>query len=152
MCVCVVALGWFNGMSTLLVYLMQKYYMIWNNYSNFQKIILSNHGNFFFCASNTRVQTESLLQSLQQTTGSIAIRVNVNKTEYMRFKREGAISTLSGRALRLVDKFTYLGSNISSTESDVNIRLAKARITIGRLSIIWKSDLSDMIKQDLFQA
>ena len=32
----------------------------------------------------------------------------------------------SGRPLKFVKKFTYLGSNISSTESDVNIRLTKA--------------------------
>ena len=42
-------------------------------------------------------------------------------TEYIRFKQEGAISTLSGKPLKLVDKFTYFSSIISSTESDVNI-------------------------------
>ena len=30
------------------------------------------------------------------------------------------------KALKLVDLFIYIGSNISSTESDINIRLAKA--------------------------
>ena len=48
----------------------------------------------------------------------------------MGFKREGAVFTLSGRLLKLVDKFTYLSSNISSTESDVNIWQAKAWTTI----------------------
>ena len=33
----------------------------------------------------------------------------------------GAISTLYGRSLKLVDKFINLGTNISSTENDVNI-------------------------------
>ena len=60
-------------------------------------------------------------------------------------------STLSGSLLKLVDKFTYFGSNISSTESDVNICLAKALTAIGRLLIIWKSDLYDKIKLDFFQ-
>ena len=40
----------------------------------------------------------------------------------------------------------YLGSNISSSESDVNIHIANAWTDIDRLSIIKKSDLSDKIK------
>ena len=62
----------------------------------------------------------------------------VNKIEYMCFKREEAIFTPSGRILKLVDKFTYLGSNISSTESDINIRIAKAWTAIDWLLIKWK--------------
>ena len=77
--------------------------------------------------------------------------MNANKTEYMSFKR-GAISTQSGEPLKLVDKFTYLGSSISSTESDVDIRLVKAWNAIDRLSVIWKSDLSNQIKRVFFQA
>ena len=68
------------------------------------------------------------------------------------FKQKETISSLSGKPLKLVDQFTYLDSNISSTESAVNIHLAKACDAIGRLSITWKSDLSDKIKQDFFQA
>ena len=48
--------------------------------------------------------------------------------------------------------FTYLGRNVSSTESHLNIYQAKARIDIDRLSIILKYDLSEKIKQDFFQA
>ena len=33
------------------------------------------------------------------------------------FKQDGAISTLNDNPLKLVDHFTYLCSNISSTES-----------------------------------
>ena len=78
--------------------------------------------------------------------------MNANKMEYMCFKRKGVISTLSGRPLILVDKFTYLGSNVSSTESDVNICLVKAWTVIDRLLIIKRSDLSDKIKWDFFQS
>ena len=44
----------------------------------------------------------------------------------------------------------YFGSSISSTESDVNILLKKVLTAIDSLLIIWKSDLSDKIKQDFF--
>ena len=69
----------------------------------------------------------------------------------MWFKWEEAIFTLSSRPLKLVDEFTYLGSNISSTESGINICLVKVWTIFNRLSIIQKSDLSDKIKQDFFQ-
>ena len=35
------------------------------------------------------------------------------------FKQVGAISTLNGKSLKLVDKFAYLSSNISSTEREM---------------------------------
>ena len=69
----------------------------------------------------------------------------------MCFKQEGTISILSGKPLRLIDSFTYLGRNILS-DSDINICLAKVLNAIERLSIIWKSILFDKIKLDLVQA
>ena len=45
------------------------------------------------------------------------------------------ISTLDGNFLKLVDKFTYLGSSVSSTEKDIDTRLTKAWTAIDRLSI-----------------
>ena len=50
--------------------------------------------------------------------------------------------------MKLVDQFTYLGSNISSTESDVNMRISKTQTANDRL---WKSDPSDEIKRVFFQ-
>ena len=45
-----------------------------------------------------------------------------------------------------MDKFTYLGSGVSSTKT------AKAWTAIDRLSVIWKSDLTNKIKHSFFQA
>ena len=73
-------------------------------------------------------------------------------TEYMCFNQRGDNSSLSGNSLKLVDNFTYLGSSVSSTEIDINTRLAKAWIAINRLLVIWKSDLFDKIKRIFFQA
>ena len=47
---------------------------------------------------------------------------------------------------------TYLGSSISSTETDIDMRLAKAWTAIDRLLVIWKSDLSNKMKCSFFQA
>ena len=59
---------------------------------------------------------------------------------------------INGSSLKLVDKFTYLGSCVSSTEKDVDTRLTKGWTVINRLSVIWKSDLTDKMKHSFFQA
>ena len=97
-------------------------------------------------------QSQSLLHSQEQAIESIGLHMSANTTEITCFTHEGPISTVSGKPLILVDQFTYLGSNISSTESNINIHLAKAWIAIDRLSIISKSDVFDKIKRDFFQA
>ena len=56
----------------------------------------------------------------------------------MCYNQTDDISTLDGTPLKLVDKFTYLGSSVASTEKDIDTRLTKAWTAINRLSIIWK--------------
>ena len=85
--------------------------------------------------ANTPASSEPLPHSLEQTSRGVGLHVNANKTDFMCFKREGAISTLSGRPLKLIDKRIYLGRNISSTESGAKIRLEKG----GLLSISYRS-------------
>ena len=70
----------------------------------------------------------------------------------MCFNQTGDISTLNSSSLKLVDKFTYLGRSVSSTETDIDTWLAKAWTALRRLSFIWKSDLTDKIKRSFFQA
>ena len=90
--------------------------------------------------ANITAQAKPLLHSLKRAA---SLDMNAYKTEYMCFNQKGDMSTLNGASLKLVDKFTYPGSSISSTENDINMRLAKAWTAINRLSVIWKSDLSD---------
>ena len=59
-----------------------------------------------------------------------------DKTEYMCFNQRRDISTQNGSSLKLVDKFTYVGSSVSSTETDINTWLAKVWAAIDRLLII----------------
>ena len=85
-------------------------------------------------------------------TVGIGLHYNAHKTEYMCYNQTGNIATLDGASLKLVDKFTYLGSSVSSNEKDIDTRLTKAWTAIDRLSIIWKSDLTDKMKRSFFQA
>ena len=102
--------------------------------------------------ANSPAQAETLLHSLEWADADIGLYVNAHKTEYMCFNQRGDISTLNGSSLKLVDKFTNLGNCVSSTETDINMRLAKAWSAIDRLSVIWKSDLTDKIKHTFFKA
>ena len=74
---------------------------------------------------NISVPAKSRLHSLEKAAGGIGLHVNGSP--------------------KLVDKFTYFGSSVPSTENDMNPWLAKACNAIDRFSELWKSDLSDKI-------
>ena len=102
--------------------------------------------------ANTPNQAKTLLHSSEQAAAGIGLHVNAYKTEYMCCNQAGNISTLDGTSLKLVDKFTYLGSSVSSTEKDINTRITKAWTAIDKLIVIWKSDLTNKMKRSYFQA
>ena len=105
------------------------------------RIIFKDTINVFlkFCKKQgdfLATETESLLHSLEKATGYISHSVNANKTKCMCLNREEAIYNIICSPLKLVDQFMYLGSGISFTENDVNIRPAKVWTAIERISII----------------
>ena len=70
----------------------------------------------------------------------------------MCYNQTGDIPTLDGTSLKVVNKFTYLGSSVLSNEKDIDTRLTKAWTAIDRLSILWKPDLTDKKKPSFFPA
>ena len=80
------------------------------------------------------------------------LQASAHNTEYMCFNQIGYISTLNCSSLKLIDKFTSLGSSVSSIETDIDTGLAKTWTANNRLSVIWKSDLTDKMKRSFFQA
>ena len=86
--------------------------------------------------ANPPNQAETLLHSLERAAAGIGLHINAHKTEYMCHNQTGDIYTLDGTPLKLVDKFTYLGGSVSSTEKDIDMRLTKAWTAIDRLSEI----------------
>ena len=110
------------------------------------------NADFIALLVNAPAQAETLLHSLERAAAGIGLHVNAHKTEYMCFNQRGDISTLNGSSLKLVDKFTYQGNSVSSTETNINTWLAKAWTAIDRLLVMWKSDLTDKIKRSFFQA
>ena len=86
--------------------------------------------------ANASNPAETLLHSLERAATGVGLHVNAHKTEDMCFNQAGDISTLEGTSLKLVDKFTYLGSSVSSTEKDIETWLMKVWTAIDKLSII----------------
>ena len=117
-----------------------------------QTITCADYTNDIVLQPNTPARAKTLLHSLERTAGGIVLYVNADKTEYMCSNQRGDIFTLKGVPLKLVDKFTYLGNSVSSTKNVINTWLPKAWTDIDRLSVIWKSDLTDKIKGNFFQA
>ena len=111
----------------------------------------ANNAEHITLLANALAKDENLLHSLEHATEDIGLNVNAHKTEDMCFNQTGDNSTLNRNSLNLVDKFTYLGSSVSSTEANIDTRLAKSSTAINRLSVIWKSDLPDETKHCFFQ-
>ena len=96
-------------------------------------------------SKNWEWQQKETLRNIQDLL--ITAKKHTIRTNYVK-----VWSTQDEISLKLVDKFTYLGNSVSSTEKDIDIRLTKAWRTIDRLSIIWKSDLTNKMKLNFFQA
>ena len=107
-----------------------------------QTITNADYADDIALLANTPTQAKTLLHSLERAAAGIGLPVNGDKTGYMCFNQRGDISTQNGSSLKLVDKFTYQGSSVSSTETDINTRLAKAWTAMDSVSVIWKSDLT----------
>ena len=82
----------------------------------------------------TPAQAEIQLHSLERAAAGLGLHANTHKTKYMRFNQASDISILNGSSLKLADKFTYLGSSVSSIKTDINTRLAKVRRTYQTLN------------------
>ena len=82
--------------------------------------------------ANTSAQAQTPLHNLERAAARWGLHVHTDKTEYMCFNQRSDISTLNGSSLKLLDKFTYQGSSISSNKTDINTRLAKAWTSLDR--------------------
>ena len=85
---------------------------------------------------NTPAQAETLLHSLERAAAGLGLHVNAHKTEYMCFDQRSDIPTLNSSSLKLVDKFTYHVSLVLSTETDINMQLAKVWTAIDKQSVM----------------
>ena len=69
----------------------------------------ADYGDDLAFMANTPAQVESLMHSQEQAARSTGLYVKTNK---MCFNQDGDNSSLSGKALKSIDQFTYIGNNI----------------------------------------
>ena len=98
--------------------------------------------------ANTPAPAKSLMHSVEQAAKGIGLFMNSNKTVHVSKSKR---CHLLIKPLKFINQFIYISSNISSTESNVNICTGKAWSAIDSLTIIWKSDLIDKIKWISFE-
>ena len=84
-----------------------------------EKMTDADYENNFTLLANTPARAESL-HSLKEVLAFTGTQIKPG------FFKQGVISILSGKPLKLVNQFTYLDCNISSNENDVIVGLAKA--------------------------
>ena len=98
---------------------------------------------------------QELLLSLEQASNCVGLYLNESKTEYMFNSHSDQINqglhTLNGSALKQVDDYKYLGSYISSSQKDFQIRKGQAWAACNKLHSIWTSKLSVDIKVKTFK-
>ena len=100
-----------------------------------KRITAADYADHIAILANTPAQAKTLLHSQERAATGIGLRVSAHKTEYIWFNQTGDISTLGGCSLKLVYKFTYLRSRVSSTEK-TSTRYFKRH---GQLSIGYRS-------------
>ena len=99
-------------------------------------------------------QAQELLARVEHESAKMGLKLNDKKTEIMTYNQETPveITSRSGKKLKVVNNFKYLGSWMESSEKDFEIRKALAWSSCHKLKKIWNSTLSRKIKVRLFLA
>lgn len=83
----------------------------------------------------------------------IGLAINTQKMEFMINTSCKKNLTLNNADIKLVDDFTYLGSKMASSESDIKRQLGLAWSTFWKLERLWRSkSVPTNLKVNLFKA
>lgn len=99
-------------------------------------------------------KAQVLLANVETAAAKIGLHINEKKTEYMAYNQtdEFDIKSISGKSLKQVEDFKYLGSWIDTSEKDMGTRIGMAWAAADKLNIIWQSDLSKKLKLQFFRS
>jgi|TARA_B110001454_G_scaffold215734_1_gene237708 exonuclease III len=103
--------------------------------------------------SQTIADAEALLHSLESAAAAVGLICNESKTEFITTSlSEQSIKSLSGKEIKKVEDFKYLGSSIMNSDQDFKNRKGMAWSACNKLDKIWQSDMHNSIKIKLFRA
>ena len=119
-----------------------------------QKITDADYADDLAAIADYLTEATILLHAIEEAASEVGLYVNAGKTKVLVFNQHhsGAIKSLNNETIKVVQEFTYLGSNIASTKKDVQIRLAKSWAALNKLDKIWKSSLPADLKRQFFRA
>ena len=94
-----------------------------------------------------------MLTRVENETLKIGLHLNEKKTEVMAYGHDLLIKikTKTGKELKYVINFKYLGGRMISSEKDFEIRKALAWAACNNMDKIWKSKLDRTIKIKIFR-
>jgi hypothetical protein len=101
---------------------------------------------------------QALLHALESASNSVGLYLNEAKTEYINHcntnenNKLAEIKTLNNKVLKQVEDYKYLGSYISSSGKDFNVRKGMAWSASNDMHKIWISDLNVELKVCIFRA
>ena len=91
--------------------------------------------------ANTEADLQTSMNRFSQACSNFGLTINTEKSEVMYQPAPGKVYaepniTTNGKKLKVVDRFTYLGSTLSQNvtiDDEINTRISKASSTFGRL-------------------
>ena len=102
---------------------------------------------------NSLEEAQVQLNRTPAETQKIGLVIKTKKTEFMTSTSCKKNLTLNNEDIKLANDFTYLGSKMTFTESDVKRRLSLAWSAFWKLKRLWPSKITPIeLKIKLFQA
>ena len=101
--------------------------------------------------SDTVQNAEELLHAVEEAAAYVGLHCNTTKREFTSSSNDATVKSLSGNALKRVDDFKYLGSCIMCSARDFRTRKGQAWNTCSKLEKVWRSNLPNKLKLDLFK-
>ena len=101
---------------------------------------------------NTIQDAHSLLHALEEAAAHVGLYCNDIKTEFVSNESDPNIVSFAGKTIKHVPDFKYLGSYIMNSEKDFKIRKALAWSACNKLDKIWRSNVPNQLKINLFRS
>ena len=105
----------------------------------------AGHADDFALVSDSPSKLTEALQILADESLKIGLSINWQKTKVMFVEPRNSPRPpplmVGDKPTQIVEKFTYLGSilpNDGSILKDLMLRISKASVVVGRLSVLWK--------------
>ena len=95
---------------------------------------------------------DNLLHVLEENANLVGLRVYIRKTQNFNINTDHKLRYVNVSQLKSVDNYTYLGSEISSVDKEIKIRIAKSWSALDKLSSILKSNLTATLNRNFFRA